>query len=40
VALTWQCELAGVACSTVSAPHAAPKPDKQALARLAVIDAE
>ena len=40
LALTCQCELAGVARSTVYAPHAAAEPDEQALALLAAIDAE
>ena len=40
LALTWQCELAGVARSTVYAPHAAAEPDEQAVALLAAIDAE
>lgn len=40
MALTRQCELAGVARSTVYAPRPAPKPDEQELTLLALIDAE
>ena len=40
LALTRQCELAGVARSTVYAPHMAAKPDEQELTLLALIDAE
>ena len=38
--LTRQCELAGIARSTVYAPRPAAKPDEQELALLALIDAE
>ncbi len=40
LALSRQCELAGVARSTVYAPRPAPKPDEQELTLLALIDAE
>ena len=40
LALTRQCELAGVARSTVYAPRPVAKPDAQELALLALIDAE
>jgi len=40
LALTRQCELAGVARSTVYAPRLAAKPDEQELGLLAQIDAE
>ena len=40
VALTRQCELAGVACPTVYAPYSVAEPDERALALLAAIDAE
>ncbi len=40
MALTRQCELAGVARSTVYAPRLAAKPDEQELGLLAQIDAE
>lgn len=40
LALTRQCELAGVARSAVYAPRPAAKPDEQELALLALIDAE
>ncbi len=40
LALTRQCELAGVARSGVYAPHPTAKPDEQELALLALIDAE
>ena len=40
MALTRQCELAGVNRSTVYAPHLAAKPDQQELALLALIDVE
>ena len=40
MALTRQCELAGVNRSTVYAPHLAAKPDEQELALLVLIDVE
>jgi putative transposase len=40
LALTRQCELAGVNRSTVYAPHLAAKPDEQELALLVLIDVE
>lgn len=40
MALTRQCELAGVARSTVYAPRPVPKPNEQELTLLALIDAE
>jgi putative transposase len=40
LALTRQCELTGVARSTVYAPHMAAKPDEQELTLLGLIDAE
>ena len=40
LALTRQCELAGVNRSTVYAPHRVAKPDEQELKLLALIDAE
>ena len=40
MALTRQCELAGITRSTVYAPHSATDPDEQDLALLAAIDAE
>jgi putative transposase len=40
LALTRQCELAGVNRSTVYAPHLTAKPDEQELALLALIDVE
>ena len=40
LALTRQCELAGVNRSTVYAPQVAVKPDEQELMFLALIDAE
>jgi len=40
LALTRQCELAGVNRSTVYAPHKAAKPDEQELTLLGLIDAE
>ena len=40
LALTRQCELTGVARSTVYAPRPVAKPDEQELALLALIDAE
>jgi putative transposase len=40
LALTRQCELAGVNRSTVYAPHQVVKPDQQELGLLALIDAE
>lgn len=40
LALTRQCELAGVARSTIYAPRPVAKPDEHELALLALIDAE
>ena len=40
MALARQCELAGVARSTVYAPRRAAEPDPEELALLALIDAE
>jgi len=40
LALTRQCELAGVNRSTVYALHVEPKPDEQELVLLALIDVE
>jgi putative transposase len=40
LALTRQCELAGINRSTVYAPQMAAKPDEQKLVLLALIDAE
>jgi putative transposase len=40
LALSWQCELTGVARSSVYTPHLASEPDEQELTLLEPIDAE